>query len=75
MPLYSNLTKLIRVNGHMIPAKSTHCAKGAKHGLYFKWRGQWNFTAVSNFYMRVPGDDPQSVVENSIGDNKIEVLK
>lgn len=36
MPRYSNLTKLIRVNGHMIPAKSTHCAKGAKHGLYFK---------------------------------------
>lgn len=75
MPRYSNLTQLTRVNGHMIPAKSTHCAKDAKHGLYFKWRGQWNFTAVNNFYMRVPGDDPQSVVENSIGDNKIEELK
>lgn len=26
MPRYSNLTKLTRVNGHMIPAKSTHYA-------------------------------------------------
>lgn len=75
MPHYSKLTKLTRVNWHAIPAKSTHFAKGAKHGLYFKWRGQWNFTALSNFYIRVPGNDPQSVVENSIGDNKIEVLK
>ena len=75
MPRYSNLTKLIRVNGHMIPAKSTHCAKGAKHGLYFKWRGQWNFTAMSNFYLRITGENSQAIVEQSIGDNKIEVLK
>lgn len=75
MPHYNKQTELTRVNGQMIPAKSTHYAMGAKHGVYFKWRGQWNFTAVSNFYIRVPGDDPQSVVENSIGDNKIKVLK
>ena len=75
MPRYSNLTQLTNLNGHTIQAESTHYAMGAKHGVYFKWRGQWNFTAASNFYVSVPGDDPQSVVENSIGDNKIEVLK
>ncbi|QAX92013.1 hypothetical protein vBSsoS008_006 [Shigella phage vB_SsoS_008] len=54
----------------MIPAKSTHCAK-VSHTLYASH--QWNFTFSDNFYMRVPGDDPQSVNTNSILSNKIEV--
>ena len=30
MPRYNKQTELTRVNGHMIPAKSTHYAMGAK---------------------------------------------
>ena len=75
MPRYSNLTQLTNINGHMIQAESTHYAMGAMHGLYFKWRGQWNFTALINFYIPVTGEYPQAIVENSIGENKIEVLK
>lgn len=75
MPRYNKQTKLTRVNGYMIPAKSTHYAMGAKHGIYFKWRGQWNFAAIGNFYIRITGENSQEIVENSIGDNKIEVLK
>lgn len=75
MTRYNKQTELTLVNGHMIPAKSTHYAMGAKHELYFKWRGQWNFTTRINFYIPVTGEDPQAIVENSIGNNKIEVLK
>lgn len=72
MPHYNKATELKRIKGFSIPKTATHCALGAKHGLYFKWRGQWNFTALRNFYIRVNDPEQLEVVINSIGDNKIK---
>ncbi|ATN94139.1 hypothetical protein HOS16_gp61 [Shigella phage vB_SflS-ISF001] len=75
MPRYNFQTKLTHVNGYMIPAKSTHYAMPAKHGIYLKFRGQWFLAAIGNFYIRITGENSQAIVVNSIPNNKIEVLK
>lgn len=37
--------------GRQIPASSTKAVLGSMHGVYFHWKGRWQFMGINGFYI------------------------
>lgn len=61
MANFSNGLKLKTVKGkdgsHQIPLSSSKWVVGNYDGVYFFWKGLWNFTAINRCYVNVKLSD------------------
>lgn len=55
MPKFSKSLKMKTFKGHQIPASSTKAVLGSMSGVYFHWKGRWQFKAINGFYVEADG--------------------
>lgn len=78
MPKFNRSIKMQDFHGHRIPQSARKAALGSEHGVYFFWKGEWNFTVIDRHYISLesgPFMDSSFDVDDSRGDNPIEILK
>lgn len=51
MPHFSKSIKLQTFHGSQIPQSAPYAALGKKAGVYFFWKGVWNFMAMRGYYI------------------------
>ena len=71
MPNFSKTLKLRKFAGIQIPHAATKAVRGRASGVYFHWRGQWNFIAIRGFYVTCHGVD----IDDHRGANEIHEFK
>lgn len=53
MPRFSKGVEMRTFDGEQIPKSSKKSASGSSRGVYFHWKGCWNFTAINGYYIEV----------------------
>lgn len=52
MPRFNKGVKMRTFEGHQIPASSTKAVLGSMQGVYFHWKGCWQFMGIKGFYIK-----------------------